>query len=164
MIEFDELMKKGQERLRVLMGGRGGDGGANGSGGGGGNTTTNSNSLTANINVGSPAEYVDPLKKALREAGNIYADLKNRGAYALRAINIGGGLAAGPNYVPTNFELGCVGLVLHPDSLLGGETIPLTSKVYYSDIELQWFIDSYLAFGATPNRAESAAVIRKYRA
>jgi membrane protease subunit HflK len=32
--EIDELMKKGQERLRVLMGGRGG-GGFNGSGGGG---------------------------------------------------------------------------------------------------------------------------------
>jgi membrane protease subunit HflK len=34
--EIDELMKKGQERLRVLMGGRGGGGGVNGSGGGGG--------------------------------------------------------------------------------------------------------------------------------
>ncbi|MDU8913141.1 FtsH protease activity modulator HflK [Aestuariicoccus sp. MJ-SS9] len=33
--EIDELMKKGQERLKVLMGGRGG-GGLNGSGGGGG--------------------------------------------------------------------------------------------------------------------------------
>lgn len=35
--EIDELMKKGQERLRVLMGGRGGDNGArrNGTGGGG---------------------------------------------------------------------------------------------------------------------------------
>jgi membrane protease subunit HflK len=33
--EIDELMKKGQERLRVLMGGRGGGGGVNGSGGGG---------------------------------------------------------------------------------------------------------------------------------
>jgi membrane protease subunit HflK len=33
--EIDELMKKGQERLRVLMGGRGGGGGTNGSGGGG---------------------------------------------------------------------------------------------------------------------------------
>ncbi len=33
--EIDELMKKGQERLRVLMGGRGG-GGVNGSGGGSG--------------------------------------------------------------------------------------------------------------------------------
>ncbi|MGJ8604192.1 MAG: FtsH protease activity modulator HflK [Marivita sp.] len=34
--EIDELMKKGQERLRVLMGGRGGNGGLNGSGGGDG--------------------------------------------------------------------------------------------------------------------------------
>ncbi len=35
--EIDELMKKGQEQLRVLMGGRGGGGrGSNGSGGGGG--------------------------------------------------------------------------------------------------------------------------------
>jgi len=34
--EIDELMKKGQERLRVLMGGRGDGGGTNGTGGGGG--------------------------------------------------------------------------------------------------------------------------------
>ncbi len=34
--EIDELMKKGQERLRVLMGGRGNGAGMNGSGGGGG--------------------------------------------------------------------------------------------------------------------------------
>ena len=34
--EIDELMKKGQERLRVLMGGRGGGGGDGGSGGGSG--------------------------------------------------------------------------------------------------------------------------------
>jgi membrane protease subunit HflK len=34
--EIDELVKKGQEQLRVLMGGRGGKGGANGSGNGGG--------------------------------------------------------------------------------------------------------------------------------
>ncbi|MEM8576343.1 MAG: FtsH protease activity modulator HflK [Pseudomonadota bacterium] len=32
--EIDELVKKGQEQLRVLMGGRGGGGGANGAGGG----------------------------------------------------------------------------------------------------------------------------------
>jgi len=36
---------------------------------------------------------IAPLKKALREAGNIYAELKKRGADALGAINIGGGLA-----------------------------------------------------------------------
>jgi membrane protease subunit HflK len=35
MPEIDELMKKGQERLRVLMGGRGGGNGSNGNGSGG---------------------------------------------------------------------------------------------------------------------------------
>ncbi|MFK7940093.1 MAG: FtsH protease activity modulator HflK [Roseovarius sp.] len=36
--EIDELMKKGQDQLRVLMGGRGGGSGTNGTGGGGGPT------------------------------------------------------------------------------------------------------------------------------
>ena len=58
-------------------------------------------------------------------------------------------------------EANVVALLLMPKALLSGETIPLTSKVYYSDIELQWFIDSYLAFAATPNRAEHAGCIMK---
>ncbi len=45
------------------------------------------------FHIGSQMSEIAPLKKALREAGNIYADLKNRGASALSAINIGGGLA-----------------------------------------------------------------------
>ncbi len=45
------------------------------------------------FHIGSQMGDIAPLKKALREAGNIYADLKNRGATALSAINIGGGLA-----------------------------------------------------------------------
>jgi len=45
------------------------------------------------FHIGSQMGDIAPLKKALREAGNIYADLKNRGATALNAINIGGGLA-----------------------------------------------------------------------
>ena len=57
-------------------------------------------------------------------------------------------------------EAKTVALLLMPKALLAGETIPLTSKVYYSDVELQWFIDSYLAFGVTPNRAEMAGIIR----
>jgi hypothetical protein len=50
-------------------------------------------------------------------------------------------------------------VVMLPKALLAGETIPLTSKVYYMDSELQWFIDSYLSFGVTPNRAEHAGVV-----
>lgn len=65
----------------------------------------------------------------------------------------------GNAYDTTVNDAKCVALFLQPKALLAGETIPLTSKVYYSDIELQWFIDSYLAFGVTPNRAEMAAAI-----
>ncbi len=45
------------------------------------------------FHIGSQMSDIAPLKKALREAGNIYADLKKRGAIALNAVNIGGGLA-----------------------------------------------------------------------
>jgi arginine decarboxylase len=38
-------------------------------------------------------EDILPLKKALREAGNIYAELKKMGAHELENINIGGGLS-----------------------------------------------------------------------
>ena len=45
------------------------------------------------FHIGSQLNEIGPLKKALREAGNIYAELKRRGATELNAINIGGGLA-----------------------------------------------------------------------
>jgi arginine decarboxylase len=45
------------------------------------------------FHIGSQMGDIAPLKKALREAGNIYAELKRRGANSLQAINIGGGLA-----------------------------------------------------------------------
>ena len=45
------------------------------------------------FHIGSQINDIAPLKKALREAGNIYADLINLGANGLKAINLGGGLA-----------------------------------------------------------------------
>jgi hypothetical protein len=65
-------------------------------------------------------------------------------------------------YDVTREAANCVAVLLMPNALLAGETIPLTSKIYYVDSELQWFVDSYLSFGVTPNRAEMAAAI--YRA
>lgn len=61
-------------------------------------------------------------------------------------------------------QIDCVALVMLPKALLAGETIPLTSDVYYERTELQWFIDSYLAFGVTPNRPDNCGVLLKYRA
>ena len=65
-------------------------------------------------------------------------------------------------YDVTQADANCVVCLLMPKALLAGETIPMTSKVYYSDIELQWFIDSYLSYGVTPNRAEMAGGIYRY--
>jgi len=45
------------------------------------------------FHIGSQMEDISPIKRALREAGNIYAELKKMGATSLKNINIGGGLA-----------------------------------------------------------------------
>ena len=45
------------------------------------------------FHIGSQMADIGPIKRALREAGNIYAELRMLGAEALKNINIGGGLA-----------------------------------------------------------------------
>jgi len=45
------------------------------------------------FHIGSQITSIAPLKKALREVGNIYADLIKMGAKNLNTINLGGGLA-----------------------------------------------------------------------
>lgn len=67
----------------------------------------------------------------------------------------------GNAYDVTTTDVEATAVLLMPKALLAGETIPLTSKVYYVDQEFQWFIDSYLSFGVTPNRAEMAGAIYK---
>lgn len=45
------------------------------------------------FHIGSQISEIGPVKRALREAGNIYAELRKMGAKNLGAINLGGGLA-----------------------------------------------------------------------
>lgn len=45
------------------------------------------------FHIGSQISDIAPLKKAIREAGNIYAELRKKGAKKLQCVNIGGGLA-----------------------------------------------------------------------
>lgn len=52
-----------------------------------------------------------------------------------------------------------VAQIFSPRALLAGSTIPVTSKIFFDDLSKLWFIDSWLSFGATVNRAEFAAVI-----
>lgn len=73
--------------------------------------------------------------------------------------NIDLSILSGGAYVPSGIETSCVGLVMHPDSVLGGETIPLTSDVHYHKPRLSWFIDSYLAFGAAPRRGDQTGAV-----
>lgn len=47
-----------------------------------------------------------------------------------------------------------VAVAFSPDALLAGETISVTPEVWWDEATKMWFIDSYLAFGVTPDRAE----------
>lgn len=59
-------------------------------------------------------------------------------------------------------DVNCMAVLMLPKALLAGETIPLTSDVYYVKQELQWFIDSYLMFAVTPGRLEFAAALFRH--
>lgn len=54
-----------------------------------------------------------------------------------------------------------VAAAFSPRALMAGETIPLTSDVFYDKLSKQWFVDAHLSFGVTPNRAEFSGVIQK---
>lgn len=49
--------------------------------------------------------------------------------------------------------------VTSPRAVLAGETIPVTSEVFYGQKEKLWFIDSHFAMSATQRRAEFAGSI-----
>lgn len=65
-------------------------------------------------------------------------------------------------YDLTAAQAKAVAVVIHPDTLLAGETIPLTSNVHWSETELQWFIDSYLSFGMSNRRPDGAGVVNRF--
>lgn len=52
-----------------------------------------------------------------------------------------------------------VAVAFSGDALLAGETIPLTTAVWYSEERKLWFIDAHLSFAVTPDRAEYAGRI-----
>lgn len=54
-----------------------------------------------------------------------------------------------------------VAAAFSPRALLAGETIPLTTDVFWDKVSKQWFVDAHLAYGVTPNRAEFAGIILK---
>lgn len=62
-------------------------------------------------------------------------------------------------YDVSTTEAKAVAVILHPKSLLAGETIPLTSDVWFNREEKMWFIDSFLSFGVTVNRPDVCGAV-----
>jgi hypothetical protein len=52
-----------------------------------------------------------------------------------------------------------VAVAFAPKALLAGETIPLTTAVFWDEKSKLWFVDAHLSFGVTPNRPDYAGVI-----
>lgn len=52
-----------------------------------------------------------------------------------------------------------VAVAFAPEALLGGETIPLTSKVFFDDVSKHWYVDSWLSYGIKPDEAAKAGRI-----
>ena len=95
--------------------------------------------------------------------------LKTYGVPVIRSTNFPGGStiaghllsnAANSNAYDGDFTK-VVAAAFSPRALMAGETIPLTSDVFYDKVTKQWFVDAHLSYGVTPNRAEFAGVILK---
>lgn len=55
-----------------------------------------------------------------------------------------------------------LGIVFSPKALLAGETIPLTSDVFYDKPSKSWYIDSHLSFGVAPANPQYAGYLTKF--
>ena len=67
----------------------------------------------------------------------------------------------GNAYDLTADEAKATAIIMHPMSLLAGETIPMTSDIFFSKVERQWFIDSYMAFGVSNRRPDVCGVVNR---
>ena len=52
-----------------------------------------------------------------------------------------------------------VACAFSPRALMAGQTIPLTTGVFWSDVYKQWLVDAWLSYAVGPNRPEFAGVV-----
>lgn len=90
--------------------------------------------------------------------------LKTYGVPAIRSNNY----PAGQNIASSLLGSGYTGdftkavlTAFSPRSLMAGETIPLTSEIFYDNVTKSWFVDAHMAYGATTKRAEFSGSIYK---
>lgn len=55
---------------------------------------------------------------------------------------------------------GTVGVMLSPKALMAGQTIPLSSDIFYDKLRKSWYVDSDISFGVAQNRNEYAGLIK----
>ena len=90
--------------------------------------------------------------------------LKTYGVPVVRSVNFPGGSTIAGHLLGSAYDgdySKVVAAAFSPRSLLAGETIPLTTAVFYDQISKQWFVDAHMAYNVTPNRAEFSGVILK---
>lgn len=99
------------------------------------------------------------------EGTNIQAHLlKAYGVPVVNSTNFPGGQTISSHLLGTDYDgdfTKVVASAFSPRALLAGETIPLTTDVFWDKVTKQWFVDAHLSYGVTPNRAEFAGVILK---
>lgn len=90
--------------------------------------------------------------------------LKSYGVPIVSSNNFLGGTNVTTHELGSNY-LGdftkVVAAAFNAESLLAGETIPLTPQMYWNDDYLQWVVGSYTSFGVTVDKAHYAGVILK---
>lgn len=62
-------------------------------------------------------------------------------------------------YNVTAKDARAVAVFVHPKSFLAGETIPLTTDVYFNKEEKQWFIDAWMSFAVAVNRPDCCGAV-----
>lgn len=90
--------------------------------------------------------------------------LKAYGVPVVSSVNFPGGSNISGHFLGTAFDgdfSKVVATAFSPRALLAGETIPLTTDVFWDKVTKQWFVDAHMAYNVTPNRAEFAGSIVK---
>ena len=90
--------------------------------------------------------------------------LKAYGVPIISSTNFPGGSVIAGHLLGSSYDgdySKVVATAFAPRSLLAGETIPLTTDVFWDKVTKQWFVDAHLSYGVTTNRAEFAGVIMK---
>lgn len=67
----------------------------------------------------------------------------------------------GNSYDLTADQANVAAVLMHPQSLLAGESIPLQSDVFFDRVEKQYHVDSFMAFGVSHRRPDCTGVVLK---